>query len=54
MIASVVHIDVRAAVAYLLIRKEFSCQGLVMCSKDTSAADVGGYTLEGILSDLLK
>ena len=50
-IVSVVHVDVLAAVEYLLMRREFSCLALVMCGEDTGAADVGGYTVAGGLDD---
>ena len=54
MIVSMVHVDLRAAVTNPLIRREFSCEEMVKCGEDTGAADVGGYTLEGILSGYLE
>ena len=51
MIVSVIHVDVRAAVTNPLMRREFSCEEMVMCGEDTGAADVGGYMVEGGLGD---
>ena len=46
MIVSVIHVDVRAAVRNVLMRREFSGEGMVMCGGHTGAADVGGYVVE--------